>query len=98
MKIVIEFVDTVRDTELEAQINNEMDKLKNRYTWLTHATIYLKLDKGIDRDHVVEIETRMPGNPIFVKEKARKFRFAITKAFEVMSRQLEKRKELLYQH
>ncbi|MEP2772469.1 MAG: HPF/RaiA family ribosome-associated protein [Fulvivirga sp.] len=98
MKTEIEFVDIARNNELEGQINKEISKLNTRYIWLTHAIVYLKLDKGIDKDHVVELEFRMPGNPIFVKEKASKFSFAITKAFNVMHRQLEKRKVQLYQH
>lgn len=98
MKTEIEFVDIARENELEGQINREISKLNTRYIWLMHAIVYLKLDKGFGRDHVVETEIRMPGNPIFVKEKANNFRLAITKAFSVVHRQLEKRKELLYQH
>ena len=98
MKTEIEFVDTVRDNQIESQINKELDKLKERYSWLIHAIVYLKLDKEVNRDHVVEIELRMPGKPIFVKEKSNKFRFAITNAFDVLQRLLEKRKQQLYDH
>lgn len=98
MKTEIEFVDTIRDENLERQITEELNKIEDRYPWVIHAIVYLKKGKEPHHEGVCELELRMPGNPIFVKEDGEKFKFAITKTFDVMHRQLEKRKKKMYSH
>jgi len=98
MQVEIEFVDTIANHELERQIKAELDKIEERYTWVNHAIIYLKKGPEPHETCICEIELRMPGNPLFVKDKGEKYRFAITKAFDVMHRQLEKRKKKMYEH
>ncbi len=98
MQVEIEFVEMDRSETLETRIKQELNKLEARYSWLTHAIVYLKSGDRAKRTCIVELEMRMPGNPIFVREENEKFSLAINKVFDVMRRQLEKKKDKMYSH
>ncbi|MDX1627346.1 MAG: ribosome-associated translation inhibitor RaiA [Fulvivirga sp.] len=96
MQTEIEYLNIVVDHQLERQIKSELAKIEERFSWVTHAIIHLKKSQHHEEHCICEIELRMPGPELFVSEAAEKFRFAITKAFDKMHRQLEKRKARLY--
>lgn len=98
MKRQIEFVDITASKQLTKQIDQELKKIENRYTWVTQANVFLKRSQEQEHECICEIEIHLPGNPLFVKEDGDKFSFAITKAFGVMLRQLNKRKEKSFSH
>ncbi|MEQ8241926.1 HPF/RaiA family ribosome-associated protein [Fulvivirga sp.] len=98
MKTIIEFVETARNEELETRVNEEVAKISERYDWITAAFVYFRKDNAAVGNCLCELEIRLPGNPIFIKESADNFNLAITKTIEAVKRQLEKRKEKLYHH
>lgn len=98
MKTIIEFVETDRKVGLENKVNEEVAKLAERYEWITAVYVYLKKDNANVDKCYCEMEIRIPGNPIFIKESADNFNLAINQTMETVKRQLEKRKEKLYNH
>lgn len=98
MKTIIEFVETARNEDLEQRVNDEIAKIGERYDWITAAFVYFRKDNAAVGNCHCELEIRLPGNPIFIKESADNFNLAITKTIEAVKRQLEKRKEKLYHH
>lgn len=96
MQTEIEFVDVNRNEAIETQIKEGLDKIEQRYPWVTHAIAYLKPGQAAHSTAIFELELRMAGAPIFVKEENDKFQFAIHRAFDIITRQLEKRKDKTY--
>lgn len=98
MNSQIEFVEMARSNTIEARLNEELAKLKTRYPWITHAVAYVKSGVRANRTCIVELEVRMPGNPLFIREENEKFSITISRVFEAMRRLLEKRKAKMYSH
>lgn len=98
MKTIIEFVEISRNEDLENRVNDEIKKIADRYDWITAAFVYFRKDNAAVANCSCEMEVRLPGNPIFIKETADNFNLAVTQALETVKRQLEKRKEKLYSH
>ncbi len=96
MQTEIEFVDMNRSEALETQVKEGLDKIEARYPWVTHAIAYLKPGQAAHTTAIFELELRMSGPPLFVKEEKDKFQFAIHRGFDVITRQLEKRKDKTY--
>lgn len=94
MKTEIEYKGIKFSANLENQIGVEIKKIEEKYDWADHAIIHLIKENELNTGCVCEVIIRGKINPeIFVKEANGKFEVAIAKAFDVMSRQLKKRKE-----
>lgn len=96
MQAEIEFVAMERSKALEKQIRAELEKIEDRYNWVTNAIAYLKPGQAAQSTFIFELELRVPGTPIFVKEENDTFEFAISNVFKTINRQLEKRKQKMY--
>lgn len=98
MQTEIEFIEINKSPALEKQIKEELNKIESKYPWVNHAIAYLKPGQAAHSTCVFELELRIPGSPIFAKDENDKFQFAITRVFDAISKQLEKRKEKMYHH
>lgn len=94
MKRQIEYKGLQPTEHLEAQIDKEIEKLEKKFDWVNNMIIHLVRRKELETGCEVEIIARGKIAPeIFVKEQNGKFEVAIAKAFDVLDRQLRRRKE-----
>lgn len=94
MKTEIEYKGIKSGLRLEQQINAEIKKIEEKFDWVEHIIIHLKKENELKTGCVCELIVRGKiSNELFVKEANGKFEVAIAKAFDVLTRQLRKKKE-----
>jgi ribosomal subunit interface protein len=90
-----EFVNMDVSEATEALVNQKLEKLMKRYSWIVRAKAFYKLDKDPDdKNFVCEIELSVPGKNMFAKARAVDLAKAIAETIEELRRQLRKRKHL----
>ena len=98
MTTEIRYVNAVKNEHLEAQIKQKMDKLYQKFDWITQAVVFLKDEKHPeDRRYKCEIKLSVPGPLIFAESQEVNFNAAITRALNDLKVQLGKRKDKMYQ-
>ena len=83
------------DQRLLDFIQQRIDKLETFYDQFTDGEVYLKLEKGDEKNDnkVVEIKLNVPGQVLFAKAQKHAFEAATDDAVESLRRQLKKYKE-----
>jgi putative sigma-54 modulation protein len=94
MNIEIQFVHAKKSDALKEEINRQIDRLYEKYGWITNAAVFLKEEKHSGgKDFECEIRLSVPGPQIFAKSHETNFNKAINKTIRELSVQLEKKKE-----
>lgn len=82
------------DRKLLAFIEKKTEKLDTFFGRIIDGEVILRLEKADTKDNkVFELRVNVPGNQLFVKERASTFEAATDLALETMKSQLKKHKE-----
>ncbi len=93
MNIEIRFVHAKRSVSLEGEVTEKLNKLHNKYDWITNAAVFLKEekhDKG--EDYECEIRLSVPGPQIFAQTHSESFSKSISIVIRELDAQLSKKK------
>ena len=94
MKIKIHSIHFDADTQLLQFIQERVDRLMNYFEHIIDGEVFLKLDKSNSTENkIVEIKINAPGKTLFASEQKKSFEEATTKAFEALTKQVQKHKE-----
>jgi len=94
--MIINSVHFKADKKLESFVKEKLDKLPSVYDGVIGAEVKLKLDNTVSPENkIAEIRLMIKGNDLFAIKEAKTFEEAISKAADVLRRQLRKYKEKL---
>ena len=94
MKLQIHSIRFDADYKLIDIIKKKLNKLETFYDRIIDAEVFLRIDHDDARaNKVVEIKLNIPGDQLFVKEKAKSFEVGGDEAAEALRRQMKKFKE-----
>lgn len=99
MQINIQFVKIKNSDALAEYINQQLEKLQNKYEWLIRAEVFIKWEsQAIGRDKICEIELSAPGPRIYAEARAENFELAVKNTVTELEQQLKKRKAVFQHH
>ena len=94
MKLQIQSIHFDADVKLTSFIEKKLEKLETFYDRIQGGEVFLKLQNDDEKGNkIVNIKLLIPGGDIFVQEQSATFEEATDKAYEVLKRQLSKKKE-----
>ena len=96
MNMVINSVHFKADQKLETFVKDKLEKLPAVYDGVIGAEVKMKVDNNdTPKNKIAEIRLMVKGNDLFAVKEAATFEEAISKATDVLRRQLRKHKEKL---
>ena len=99
MKLQIQSIHFDADIKLTKFIEKKLEKLETFYDRILGAEVFLKLQNDDAKGNkIVNIKILIPGGDVFVQEQAESFEEATDKAYEILKRQLSKKKEKTIAH
>ncbi len=99
MKLQIQSIHFDADIKLTSFIEKKMEKLETFYDRILGGEVFLKLQTDDEKGNkIVNIKLLIPGGDIFVQEQADTFEEATDNAYEILKRQLNKKKEKTTTH
>jgi putative sigma-54 modulation protein len=99
MKVQIQSIHFDADIKLTTFIEKKLEKLETFYDRILGAEVFLKLQNDDTKSNkIVNIKILIPGGDIFVQEQAETFEEATDNAYEILKRQLSKKKEKTTAH
>ncbi|MDR9456559.1 MAG: ribosome-associated translation inhibitor RaiA [Salegentibacter sp.] len=99
MQINIQFVKIKNSDALAEFINQQLEKLQNKYEWLIRAEVFIKWEsQAIGKDKICEIELSAPGPRIYAEARADNFELAVKNTVAELEQQLKKRKAVFQNH
>ncbi len=99
MKVQIQSIHFDADVKLTTFIEKKLEKLETFYDRIVGAEVFLKLQNDDAKSNkIVNIKILIPGGDIFVQEQAETFEEATDNAYEILKRQLSKKKERMTTH
>ncbi|HVD99712.1 MAG TPA: HPF/RaiA family ribosome-associated protein [Cytophagaceae bacterium] len=94
MKLQIQSIHFDADVKLTSFIQKKLEKLDTFYDRIQGGEVFLKLQNDDEKGNkIVNIKLLIPGGDVFVQEQAPSFEEATDKAYEILKRQLGKKKE-----
>lgn len=93
MKFQIHSLHFDADKKLLNYITKKLEKLGKFYGRVTEIEVTLKVNNSSPDNKTVEVNVRVPGETLFVKEKASTFEAATDQASDILKRQLKKFKD-----
>ena len=99
MKLQIQSIHFDADVKLITLIEKKLEKLETFYDRIIGGEVFLKLQSDDEKGNkIVSVKLLIPGGDIFVQEQAATFEEATDNAYEILKRQLSKKKEKLTAH
>ena len=99
MKVQIQSIHFDADVKLTSFIEKKMEKLETFFDKILGGEVFLKLQNDDEKGNkIVNIKILVPGGDIFVQEQASTFEEATDNAYEILKRQLSKRKDRMAAH
>lgn len=99
MKTNIQFIDMPVSETLSNRIEQNLNKLAEKYNWMIGAEVKLKKENTSSPDgNLCEIQLSVPGPYLFVKSRQDNFEKAARVAIDELTVQLEKRKQQILHH
>ncbi len=99
MKLQIQSIHFDADVKLISFIEKKMEKLETFYDRILGGEVFLKLQNDDEKGNkIVNIKILIPGGDIFVQEQAPTFEEATDNAYEILKRQLSRKKEKTTAH
>lgn len=99
MKLQIQSIHFDADVKLTSFIEKKLEKLETFFDRILGAEVFLKLQNDDGKENkIVNIKILIPGGDIFVQEQAATFEEATDNAYEILKRQLSKKKEKTTTH
>jgi putative sigma-54 modulation protein len=99
MKLQIQSIHFDADVKLTSFVEKKLEKLETFYDRILGGEVFLKLQNDDEKGNkIVNIKLLIAGGDIFVQEQAATFEEAIDNAYEILKRQLSKKKEKMTTH
>ena len=99
MKVQIQSIHFDADIKLTTFIEKKLEKLETFYDRILGAEVFLKLQNDDTKSNkIVNIKILIPGGDVFVQEQAESFEEATDNDYEILKRQLSKKKEKTTTH
>ena len=96
MKVNINSVHFKTDQNLEAFIQEKIDKLVNYYDGIIGSDVHLKVSNNGDPENkIAEIRLNIKGYDLYAKKQCKSFEEATDTAVDALKKQLKKHKEKL---
>ncbi|HLP21341.1 MAG TPA: ribosome-associated translation inhibitor RaiA [Chitinophagales bacterium] len=92
MHIIIQTLHFTAKPDLDAHVNDKVNRLEHFYDKIESANVTLKIEPHDDGDKLCEIRLAIPGNDLFVKKHAASFEEAVTRAVDVLEEQIHRLK------
>ena len=93
MKAIFQATNFDADQKLIEFIQKKLNKLDHYFDRIIEAEVYMKLNNTGGNNKTVEIKLAVPGNDIVVSKDAETFEKAMDLTYDVLKRQLTKKKE-----
>ena len=94
MKLQIHSIRFDADDKLIDLIKKKLIKLETFYDRIIDGEVFLRIENDESRiNKIIEIKLNIPGDQLFVKERARSFEIGADEATEALRRQIKKFKE-----
>ncbi len=95
----IQFLHMKNHEWMETFVEEKLQKLEKKYSWITHAKLFFKVENTPPpNNNICEIELSVPGPKLFVKASAETFELSVNKAVDELNKLLKKRKAKMYRH
>lgn len=99
MTINIQYVKMPFSEAMTENVINKLNKLGERYHWITQARVFFKLENDpAGNGKICEIELSIPGPRIFASSRENNFELAAKQTALEIEKQLQKRKAVLKAH
>ena len=99
MKLQIQSIHFDADVKLTSFVERKLEKLETFYDRILGGEVFLKLQNDDEKGNkIVNIKLLIAGGDIFVQEQAATFEEAVDNAYEILKRQLSKKKEKMTAH
>lgn len=96
MKIQIQSIHFDADQKLIDFIERKIEKLETFHDKILGAEVFLRLQNDDERGNkIVNVKLKLPGSEVFVQEQSESFEEATDNGYEILKRQLNKKKEKL---
>lgn len=97
MKAEIEFVGMTVSEAVTDHVNKKVEKLTDRYSWITNVAVFLKEENRADGKNMKsEVRLSVPGPQIFAESVENDMYASINETIRLLEIQLEKHKNVLY--
>ncbi len=99
MKMQIQSIHFDADIKLTSFVEKKLEKLETFYDRILGVEVFLKLQADDAKGNkIVNVKILIPGGEVFVQEQADSFEEATDNAYEILKRQLSKKKEKTTAH
>ncbi len=100
MDINFNYVHVSASERLENFTTKRLNKLKDRYSWIVRAEVFIKKENtsSPETGMICEIQISAPGQNVFTSSNEKNFEAAISKSVDELKRQLQKKKEKMSTH
>lgn len=100
MDINFNYVHVTASERLEEFTTKKLNKLKERYSWIVRAEVFIKKENTSEQDKgmICDIKLSAPGQNIFASSSEKNFEAAIAATVDDVTRQLRKKKEKMTAH
>lgn len=100
MDIVFNYQHVTGSAELEEFTKEKLTPIFERYSWITRADVFYKLENTSSRETgmIVEIRLSAPGPRLYAEESHNTFKEGVSKVVDQLKTQCEKRKASLINH
>lgn len=93
MDIQVHSIHFTADKKLVTFVNDKVTKLELFFDNIIAGEVFLKLDKGSDKDNkIAEVKILLPGRELFAKKQCKSFEEAADLAVDALKKQVEKHK------
>lgn len=94
MKIQIQSIHFDADQKLLDFIEKKIEKLETFHDKILGAEVFLSLQNDDEKGNkIVKVNLKLPGSEVFVQEQSNTFEGAVDTSYEVLKRQLNRKKE-----
>jgi putative sigma-54 modulation protein len=100
MEVVFNYQHVTGSTELEEFTKEKLATIFERYSWVTRADVFYKLENTSSNETgmITQIRLSAPGPRLFAEESHDTFKEGVSKVVDQLKTQCEKRKSTLIDH
>ncbi|GAK77587.1 MAG: HPF/RaiA family ribosome-associated protein [Nonlabens ulvanivorans] len=100
MQIQFNYQHVSGSTELENFTKEKLQVIADRYSWVTRADVFYRVENTESKESgmIAEIRLSAPGPRLFAEESQSNFNDAVSKVVNQLKTQCEKRKSELIDH
>ena len=99
MTIEIQYVQMPSSEAMDALVTEKLNRIAHKYDWVIRAQVHFKLENDPSGNgKICEIELSAPGPRLFAKTNSDDFEKSLAATIQELSKQLQKKKDLMKRH